>query len=602
MQRKADLSGALEALEGAIGALKASKKPSLIQVQNIMKTVRMAAVMADALGLSSVATQKAFALFQEEPEVPTQDYDFHSDSVIETLEKLLKDFRAQKEEVDAAEVKAVAAFDALMQEKTDFIKRKNTELEDTKKEKATVISEIATSSKDLTTVSAVLLDDQEYMKGLSKICTNKAKTWDQRSGVRQDELSALTAAITILKGAVSEKVSGKTVRFAQQGVSVELAENVAQSDDAREALEEDAEEGEADASLSFLQRGPRKLISALASKSHTTVTQPDARQAVVAILLGKGKPLESKLLSALAAQIDKDPFAKVKQLIQELIERLLKESSNEATQKGWCDKSMSDAEQKRDHAASSIEELNSGMAPLEALRRKLVEELQKLDDEIEGLELSRQEAQKMRADEKAENEATVAEAKAGGEAVAQAIDIISKFYKTSAKAKVDLGELQKGVDDDAPDAGFQSGEAYKGAQGDAGGVLGMLEVIKSDFQRTVSETEQAEAQAAQDFLEFMTESGKSLAEKKVAKEQRTSQKDDAEEQLQSSGEDLQSQTALLQKSIEELLELKPACIDTGMSYEERVSHREEEVAALKKALCVLQAYAEYGPDGAGDMC
>lgn len=29
------------------------------------------------------------------------------------------------------------------------------------------------------------------------------------------------------------------------------------------------------------------------------------------------------------------------------------------------------------------------------------------------------------------------------------------------------------------------------------------------------------------------------------------------------------------------------CIDTGMSYEERVQKREEEIAALKRALCIL---------------
>ena len=47
------------------------------------------------------------------------------------------------------------------------------------------------------------------------------------------------------------------------------------------------------------------------------------------------------------------------------------------------------------------------------------------------------------------------------------------------------------------------------------------------------------------------------------------------------------------------MELKPTCIDTGMSQEERVARREDEI---EKALCVLYAYAEYGPEGAGDAC
>jgi len=260
---------------------------------------------------------------------------------------------------------------------------------------------------------------------------------------------------------------------------------------------------------------------------------------------------------------------------------------------------MSDAEQKRDYSSKAVEELNGQMAQLEAKRDKLAEELAVLADEIKGLEDARAEAEKMRAEEKAENANTVKEAQDGLVAVEQAIDILSKFYKTAAKGTV---ELQQGPADDAPDSGFKGGEAYLGAQGVAGGIVGMLEVIQSDFKRTISETEKAEAQAEQDHLAFMTETGKSLAEKTVAQEEKTKQKDDAEEKLASASEDMQSQSALLQKSLEELLELKPACIDTGMSYEERVAMREEEIAALNKALCILKAYAEYGPDGLADKC
>ena len=44
---------------------------------------------------------------------------------------------------------------------------------------------------------------------------------------------------------------------------------------------------------------------------------------------------------------------------------------------------------------------------------------------------------------------------------------------------------------------------------------------------------------------------------------------------------------LLDKSLETLEKLRPACVDTGMSYEERVARREAEIEALKNALCVL---------------
>ena len=40
---------------------------------------------------------------------------------------------------------------------------------------------------------------------------------------------------------------------------------------------------------------------------------------------------------------------------------------------------------------------------------------------------------------------------------------------------------------------------------------------------------------------------------------------------------------MLDDTLKELEDLKPTCVDTGMSYEERVQKREEEIDALKKA-------------------
>merc|ERR1719210_630874 len=116
------------------------------------------------------------------------------------------------------------------------------------------------------------------------------------------------------------------------------------------------------------------------------------RRAAADLLLRKGKQLRSTLLLSLAGQIGNDPFAKVKVLIQELIERLLDEASKEADHKGWCDKATTDATQKRDYAAKEIRSLNGQMATLEALRDKLGDELSDLAKDIKELNASRKKA------------------------------------------------------------------------------------------------------------------------------------------------------------------------------------------------------------------
>merc|ERR1719454_1106717 len=183
LANQADLDAALYALKHAIEALKGSQKPgaekpSLIQFQGISKTVREAALLADALGLGGEEVQKAAAFFQQgDVPVEMEDYKFHSSGIIETLEKLLGSFRKTKAEVDAAEVERVQEYDMFMQAATDHVKAQTLAMEDAKKEREQVIEDIGTASQELTTVSADLFDNMEYLDELNHICSDKAKTW-----------------------------------------------------------------------------------------------------------------------------------------------------------------------------------------------------------------------------------------------------------------------------------------------------------------------------------------------------------------------------------------------------------------------------------------
>ena len=55
--------------------------------------------------------------------------------------------------------------------------------------------------------------------------------------------------------------------------------------------------------------------------------------------------------------------------------------------------------------------------------------------------------------------------------------------------------------------------AYNGKQTQANGILGMLETIASDFERTQAQTEAAEQKAHREFIEYDRETKASISTK-----------------------------------------------------------------------------------------
>merc|ERR1719272_1754445 len=74
-------------------------------------------------------------------------------------------------------------------------------------QKNTAESDMATTLTDLTETTALLNDDNTYLKDMTDQCERKAREWDQRSTLRKNELEAISQALTIISGTVSEKAA-----------------------------------------------------------------------------------------------------------------------------------------------------------------------------------------------------------------------------------------------------------------------------------------------------------------------------------------------------------------------------------------------------------
>merc|ERR1719215_1664585 len=115
----------------------------------------------------------------------------------------------------------------------------------------------------------------------------------------------------------------------------------------------------------------------------------------------------------------------------------------------------------------------------------------------------------LRQEEKAKNEQTITDAQEAQTAVAQALTVLKEFY---AKAGESTALLQQPEIFDKP---------YTGMQAEGGGVVGMLEVIESDFARLEADTKASEATAQKEYDSFMTDSQVDKAKKSTDVEHKT---------------------------------------------------------------------------------
>merc|ERR1719331_136858 len=91
-----------------------------------------------------------------------------------------------------------------------------------------------------------------------------------------------------------------------------------------------------------------------------------------------------------------------------------------------------------------------------------------------------------------------------------------------------------------------------------------------------------------DFEQFKSDTETAITDKNDLKGTKESEKTDAELAITGAQADLKAEKVVLQNAMDELEKLKPVCVDSGMSWEERKARREQEIESLKEALRILE--------------
>jgi len=458
-------------------------------------------------------------------------YEFQAQGIVDMLTKLGTKFEDERTELEKEETNARHAFEMLSQDLKAQIDQATQARTEKAEAKAKALQAAADAKGDLQDTTTTRDDDSKYLSDLTATCEQKSAAFAERQQLRADEIAAVEKAIEILS---SGAVSGASEKHLPQLV---------------------------------------QTSSALA-QLRTEAQNPNQLR-VAAYLREQGSRINSRVLSALAMRVSEDPFKKVKKMIKDLIVKLMEEANEEAEHKGWCDTELSTNEQTRKEKTEAVETLHAEIDELEASIAQLTEQITELTKAVAELDAAVAKATSIREEEKAKNTVTIKDSQDAQTAVAQALSVLKDFYAKAAEATSFVQEPE--VFD----------EPYKGMGSENGGVVGMIEVIQSDFARLESETSAAEAEAQKQYDEFMTDSSVDKAQKTKDIEHKSSKKQNQEQSLQEKKTDLDGTQKELDAALAYYEKLKPSCVDAGVSYEDRVARRKEEIESLQEALRIL---------------
>jgi len=636
MLERTDLSQSVSECAEAIEKIKAGTSSSLVQTA--------AALAVHAASRSNAFRRASFVSVQHLAALIGSD-EFDSAEIIQTIVDMRKTIKLRLDARDAEESRIKHEFTMAQGARMNQIKALESSAEEMEEQAANKGEDMQLATKDLQKTETDKAADQAFLDDLTTNCESKAVAWDERSKSRTSEITAIAGALSALKSdvapnaalattkqklaalAVAKPKVAKTIISSAVGThkthghwewvadveaskavsAVAQASTQGDQQDTRasdvEVAEMDADEGSnevANAEADSDEDAHTEEDSEVEASSGSDDVDMDAADAeagaevddtdvsfvqlrgrsmhikgitrkMFEYLKKQAKALNSNNLSTLALRMQEDHFVKVRGMIKDMVSKLEADASDEADQKQWCDAEMGKATGKRDENIGAVEGDTARITENTAGIEQKNEEVAVLLKEISMLRKGINEATELRTTEHHQNEVTEREATAGLAGVRKAMQILKDFYESLLQ--VSESHAQPGP----------------GNQAAASGIMAQLEVIKSDFERTIHDTQDQEADADSDYNNYKSDSESELSEKEdlVASTKRditriTGVLDDAKGELK-------DHRTLKSEAMQELAELKPACVggESNSAYIERVRRREAEIESLKNAYLIL---------------
>jgi hypothetical protein len=506
---------------------------SMLQLKNADTLVQALSAMVQATMLSTADASKLTALVQSSQESDDDSmgapaaavYEGHSGGILDVLGGLLEEAEGNLADARSKETTALHNFEMLKQSLEDQIKFATKDATAAKKASSEATEKKASATADLDVTSKDLKADESTRSTLHQDCLTKAQDFEAATKSRGEELAALASA---------KKV---------------IAENTG---------------GAASQSYAFIQIGNKLSSGADLAKFEAVRLVRDLAMKENAPALAQ---LASRMASAMRLSADGgDPFAKVKGLISDMLDKLESDATADANQKAYCDKEMAESHDKEEDMKNDIAKLSTKLDQMSSRSAKLKDEVAKLQKELAELASEQSEMDALRSKENGIYTHNKPEMEQGLEGIKTALQILRDYYAKDDKA-------------------------HAGAEGAGAGIIGLLEVVESDFSKGLAEMVATEETAAAAHDRESKENAIEKATKDKDVSYKIKEYTGLDKAIAQATSDRSGVQAELDAVLEYLKKLDDICIAKPDTYAERKRRREAELAGLKEALQILEGQA-----------
>merc|ERR1719414_2670804 len=553
---EAELLDVLDTLTRAIGILERemAKNPAAfaqVDTSSLNNVLSSLGAVVDAVAFSTADKQKLLALVQSQQSADDDEvgapaaavYKTHSTNILDVLSDLKDKAEGQLSDLRKAESNEKHNYNMLKQSLDDQIAYDTKVKAEATAAKAADEEAKAAAEADHAATIKDLENSQKTLATYSADCMQTAADHEATVAARNEELKVIAQAKQILTSTTGG-AEGQTYSLLQMQMRTH-------SDLAKAEVV--------------------TVVKRLAQEHHSAALAQLASR--VAAILKYG------------SSAGEDPFVKVRGLISDMINKLQAEAQAEATEKAYCDEQIAKTEEKKTELEEDISKLTSKIDVAAAKSAGLKEDVKRLQAELAALAKLQAEMDKIRVDSHAAYVEAKADLELGLDGVRRALGVLRDYYG-SASASAAL--LQNDADLHALMQQPASPELHSKATGAGSSIIGILEVVESDFAANLAKEETEEADAASEYEKTTQENKVTKTLKDQDVKYKTQEIVGLDKRIAELTADRESTDSELSAVLDYYAKIKERCIAKPETYEERQRRRAAEIKGLKEALSILE--------------